>query len=290
MSSIRACLAGAISAVVLTVALVVPGLAAAESAHPAGGSIDVQIWPEAGQTTVIVALEVPGAVKLPTVVRLPFPPGTEVRWAGEILGGDPAADPPRQPKIIIGADGGRYAQFTLTKSRRAQIDTTGLPLTGSGSALSGKVAWIQSVDASVTTLSVRLPSGATDVSISPAPAGDPQRNETGEALYTLPPMALARGTSQAVTFSYSIKGPGAAGRGSSGVTNVIIALGLALALAVAVLLALLAPRRPASAASAESAQTSSSADRDALPRRGAHGKGGPAEEPGEDDDSSFLID
>jgi|GEM_PF-866431 len=277
-----------VAAVVLVVALCAPSAALAEVAHPAGGSLDVQIWPQGGETTVIVGLDVPSSVKLPTVVRLPFPPGTRVQWAGEILGGDPASDPLREHKVLKTADGGEYAEFTLTKSHRAQIDTTGLPLTSDGATFTGKVGWIQSVDASATTISVRVPPNASDVRITPAPDGAPDRNETGEALYTLPSVALTQGKTQEVTFSYSIAAPRAAAAEASSTNGLVIALGVALGVAVAALLVLLARQRrtPASAGTTARKTRSNTSPHE----RETRGSKEPRPASDDDDDSTFLID
>ena len=274
----------ALSSVTLVAALALPSLAMAATAHPAGGSVDAQLWPQDGQTTVIVALDVPGSVKLPAVVRLPFPPGAQVQWAGEILGGDPAADPARPYKVFTNADGGRYAQFTLTKSHRAQIDTSGLLLNVKGTLFSGTVDWIQSVDASLTTLSVRVPPNAADVSISPPPAGAPDRNATGEALYTLAPMTLAQGKKQTITFSYAIKAPGT-GQSGSGATGLIVGLGVALGVAVVALLLLLTRSRQVTSSNERATENT---DADGQQRGSAQRESEPDEDPADDD--SFLID
>ena len=287
MSRTRCRFVASVSTLALIVAFCVPSAALAEVAHPAGGSLDVQIWPQGGETTVIVGLDVPPSVKLPTVVRLPFPPGTRVQWAGEILGGDPASDPLREHKVLKSA-GGEYAEFTLTKSHRAQIDTTGLPLTSDGATFSGKVGWIQSVDASATTISVRVPANAADVRITPVPAGAPDRNETGEALYTLPPAALTQGKTQQVTFSYSIGAPRAAASNSSSADGLVLGLGVALGVAVAGLLVLLAWQRraPVSEVAPVRRTRSNASQLD----RGTRGSSESERVSDDDDDSAFLID
>ena len=288
MSRTRCRFVASVSTLALIAAFCVPITALAEVAHPAGGSLDVQIWPQGGETTVIVGLDVPPSVKLPTVVRLPFPPGTRVQWAGEILGGDPASDPLREHKVLKSAGGGEYAEFTLTKSHRAQIDTTGLPLTSDGATFSGKVGWIQSVDASATTISVRVPANAADVRITPVPAGAPDRNETGEALYTLPPAALTQGKTQPVTFSYSIGAPRAAASNSSSADGLVLGLGVALGVAVAGLLVLLAWQRraPVSEVAPVRRTRSNASQLD----RGTRGSSESERAPDDDDDSAFLID
>ena len=60
----------------LCLALSVPATALAAVA--AGGPIDVQVWPQNGQTIVISSVELPASTKLPAVVRIPVVP----RWNG----------------------------------------------------------------------------------------------------------------------------------------------------------------------------------------------------------------
>ena len=106
----------------------------------------MQIWPgqgaESDQTAVITVVEVDAQTKLPVTVRIPVTPGTTVEWAGEILGGSAESDI-EQPFKLIQGQGGQFAEFTLTKSRRGQIDAIGLPLKITSDAVSVSVEYVQ---------------------------------------------------------------------------------------------------------------------------------------------------
>jgi len=191
--------------VALTVLL---GLAvpAAASAVSAGGPVDVQIWPQDGQTIVISSVELPSGTRLPAVVRIPVVPGSTVEWAGEIVGTDASGDIVAPYKLVDGV-GGQYAEFTLTKSLHGQIDSVASTLTVSGTIVSTDVDWVQSVSATQTTFSVRVPSGVSEVQVTPVPDGKPVTNELGEALYLLPSATLAAGDKLTVSLSYNTMPP-----------------------------------------------------------------------------------
>lgn len=206
------------------------------SAVSAGGPVEVQIWPQDGQTVVISSVALPTGTKLPALVRIPVVPGSVVEWAGEIAGSDPAGDTAVQYKLAQGA-GGLYAEFYLTKSLRGQIDTVASTLTVSGQRTSSEVAWVQSVTAPETIFSVRIPSGASDVRITPSPDGKPTTNELGEALYLLPSRALGSGEKLNVSLSWGaavIETPSATPSANTIIVSLLVVLALAIAALVVV--------------------------------------------------------
>ena len=188
-------------AAMLAVSIAAPSLAAAAPV-PAGGPLDVQIWPQNGQTVVIASCQLPAGTKLPALVRIPVVPGAKVEWAGEILGADVSSDIAREFRLVDGV-GGQYAEFYLTKSLHGQVDSVATTLSVSGTTITTSVDWIQSVESSETVFSVRLPAGLSSVKISPAPEGKPVENDSGEALYALPSQTLPVGGAQQVTLSYN---------------------------------------------------------------------------------------
>jgi hypothetical protein len=197
-------LRGAIVALVLglTAQLCVVGaLFAATTPSP---DIDVQVWAgaQAGQAIVIVGTTLPDDTALPTTVRLPIVNGTTVDWAGEI-GGASGQDMQREFTIEQGS-GGQYAEFELEGSRQAQIELSGIPLTVTGNKYSANVDWVQTVPANVTLFSVRLPAGISNVTLNPPPAREPDTNQAGESLYTLPSKELPEGGAQLVSLAYTI--------------------------------------------------------------------------------------
>jgi hypothetical protein len=215
----------------------------------AGGPIDVQIWPgQAGKTAVITVVEVDAKTKLPATVRIPVMPGTTVEWAGEILGGPAESDVQQAFKLVQG-QGGQFAEFTLTKSRRGQIDAIGFPIEMSGDKVLIALEYVQSVSSPLTAISVRIPANVSKVKIEPKPSGDPVDNADGETLYSLKPKAYEPGEKQKVTLSYSTVPPAVPAPGSD-LNPVLIGLGIALAVVVIAMMVVLS-RRPAPVPAAE---------------------------------------
>lgn len=204
------------------------------------GPVDAQFWPQ-GDTSninvvaVIADIQLAPSVKLPARVRIPIATGATVQWAGEILGGDPAADPERTFTVVDGAGGGKYAELTLLKSRRGQIDCSGIPLKVQGEQVTFSSAWVQSVETTSVLLTVRLPAGASRVTISPKPDGNPQTNMNGETLYALPLLSIAVGQKQDVNVGYSTNPSGNAPAGGNSRTVILVVLGVLLVVAVGVL-------------------------------------------------------
>jgi len=228
------------SAGVVAALLVVPSLAMA-AALPAGGAIDVQVWPQGGQTVVITSVEVPATTKLPATVRIPVVPGSTIEWAGEIVGTNVESDIERTYKLVEG-EGGKYAEFTLTTSRHGQIDSVASSLTVSGTMVSTAIDWVQSVSSEDTLFSVRLPAGMSEVKIKPEPEGKPADNGSGETLYTMPAKTLAPGSKTAVTVSYNtvpapVKDPKA-----TSANTILLVLGGVLVLAVGALVVVMRRR------------------------------------------------
>jgi hypothetical protein len=178
---------------------------AAATAPLATGRFGVQIGPDEtqGVLVLIVGVTLDVSVKLPARVRIPVPPGSQVAWAGEVLGNNPSGDKPRDYTLGGGDGGAQYAEFTLTESHQAQIDAIATPLTKSGGVLAGAATYVQSVPSTSTAFAVRMPVGAKDVKIEPAPLGVPDFNDAGESLYTLGEKSLATGSKLAVTVKYS---------------------------------------------------------------------------------------
>lgn len=242
----------ALLAAALAAALIGPGVAwAAPSAATtataplATGDIGIQVGPaeDANSTVVLVDLVLPKSVKLPARVRLPIPPGANVMWAGEILGGSASADPERSFTTAQGR-GAQYAEFTISQSHQAQIDTRGLPRAINGATVSTAIEFVQSVPSSSTSFSVRTPPGATDIQISPPTHGTPDTNAAGEHLYLMATRALALGDKVPVTVSY--RTGGSAGS-SANQTMLVLVVVVAL---IAVVIALVVVQRARSAASA----------------------------------------
>lgn len=229
----------------LVLAAVLPAGAVAAPEAPQG-QLDVQLWMDAdpGKAIAIVSISLPEQAKLPALVRIPIPTGTTIDWSGEIAGTDASGDVPHEAQVKQGG-GGSYAEFTVEKSRRAQIEVSGIAQQSDAVGTSAKLEWVQSVPATVVAFSVRLPAGAKTVEIDPVPAGEPARNEQGETLYTLPSQELEVGEKTAISVTY---GTGATTGGAPAPSTlqagtVVGVLAAILAVAFVVLLVVL-QRRP----------------------------------------------
>jgi hypothetical protein len=228
----------------------------------AGGPIDLQVWPgQSGQTAIITVVELDATTKLPATVRIPVMPGSTVEWAGEILGGDASADI-QQPFKLVQGQGGQFAEFTLTKSHRGQIDAIGFPMKVASDAISVSVEYVQSVSSPLTAMSVRLPANTSKHKITPKPEGDAVQNADGEMLYTIKPKAFKPGETQKITISYSSSPPVAKAPGSE-LNIVLIGLGVALAIAVVATIVIVR-RNSATGASAEESDDEPESDESAA--------------------------
>jgi hypothetical protein len=227
----------------------------------AGGPIDLQIWPgQGGKTAIITVVEIDAKTKLPAVVRIPVMPGSNVEWAGEVLGGPAASDIERPFKLVQG-QGGQFAEFTLTTSHRGQIDAIGFPLKVSSDAVSVSVEYVQSVSSPLTAISVRIPAKTSKVKISPKPQGDPVDNADGESLYSIKPRAFKPGEKETISLSYSTIPPAEKAPGSD-LNIVLIGLGVALALAVVAMIVIVRRNRPVASDADESDDESEDDDSD----------------------------
>ena len=274
------------TAIALAVALLVPVSAFAATAPAAGGPIDVQAWNDNGTLVVVTALTIPETTKLPTTVRIPIPAGSQVQWAGEVLGGDPAADPARTYAIKKSPVGGEYAEFTVESTRSAQVDTNLSVVQTTGTTTSAAFDWVQSVSSPVVSISLRAPAGATNVVLAPKPTSSPEFNSAGEALYSGDPLVLKPGSTTHVALSYTAAGAGTGGSAKSagGSSSLIYFLIATLVVVAGILVVVLVRQRENAAAPSPAPEA-----RDARRPQGAVPTQ-PAEESKDADDSDWGFD
>ena len=124
-------------------------------------SVDVSVHQEPTGEVVTVAGELLRQTQLPARVQLAVPAGSQLRWIGEILGGDPSADPPVTYEMSTSEGSDVYA-FTLTQSHIGQIEVVppSPMITLSGSVYSAAVVWTPSQAVPEARMSVSLPLGA----------------------------------------------------------------------------------------------------------------------------------
>lgn len=218
-------------------------LAAPAVAQARVSEYQVQFSPigDTGTMQAIVNVVLSPETKLPATVAVPIPTGATLLWAGEILGGDPAADPAREASVTATA-GGQIVTFTLEKERTAQVEAALAAPSISGNTVKAPLSWVNTTEEGTYTFSVAIEAGVSDVKITPAPGGEPLRNDAGESLYLLTPVRLGKGQSFALGVEYK-RGSGSSGTG--GVNVVLIVALVGLALAVVALVVVLLRQRPA---------------------------------------------
>lgn len=213
-------------------------VASSEATAPvAQGSIGVQVWPggEPGKTVLTVSIALDQKTPLPARVRIPVPPGTTVIWAGEVLGGDVNDDPARRYTLRDGAGGAQYAEFTLSQSFHGQVDAVAGPLTTEDGSLSARVSFVQAVANTSTRFTVRLPAGASNVKIDPAPPRAPEVNASGESLYTVGDRSLPVGGRLQISVSYTQAGTESSAKSRTPPSAILVVLVIALVVLIAVI-------------------------------------------------------
>lgn len=244
-----------LTAIVLGVMLLIPGVAAAVESSAATataplvtGESDVQVWMAAkpSEAVVIVSVQIPESTELPAKVRIPVIDGMVVDWVGEISGGDASQDPARPYTTQENPSGGSYVELVLTQYHSAQVDLSGAPMTMSGDDVSAKFEFVQSTVASETVFAVRLPALASEVKIRPEPVGDPQSNESGETLHVLPSIEMKPGNATTIEVAYTTALQAVPGTEEDAAINTLIAV-LAVITVVIVAVLVVAVRRSQSA-------------------------------------------
>ncbi|MDI6900168.1 MAG: hypothetical protein QMC79_00560 [Anaerosomatales bacterium] len=220
----------ALAALVAVLVVATPAVASAAVAE-----YQVQYSPvgTTGNSQMIVNVILSDDTPLPAVVEVPIPAGAQVLWAGEIFGGDPALDPARETSVTPVA-GGQLVTFTLSEVRIAQVEADLARATIDGSGVSATMSWTNTGESAPVLASIRLPANVGDVTIQPQPIGQPQFNDVGESLYTLPVRQIANGDVYEATVSY--RTGIAAEAGGSSVLLVVVGVLLVLAIVTLVVL------------------------------------------------------
>lgn len=222
--------------VVISVCTAVSSAGAAANPDPLteANSLTVHIWPgaEVGKVGVLVQALIPETVALPVRVRIPVPEGYTVNWAGEITPN--VGEDLTRAYSTVNTDTGSYIEIVATESHTVQVDFIGSNLSVENGKVSTKLSWVQSAPAQYVTFDVRVPANASMVKINPAPSGDPEKNpETGEWLYALESKALAVGTAQPITVSYTTAAKGGISFDfSNPLTTALTVLAVALVIAI----------------------------------------------------------
>lgn len=190
---------------VLPIAMLLSALmwTAAAVAKPAEWQrVDVTLHSEQSGGVMLVSGELPETVKLPAEAELSVPAGSSLQWVGEILGGDPSADPElKYTKSTV--DGSDVYRFTLTKSRTAQVEIVTSEAAGfDGTNYTSGLKWSATQAVPEVRLSVRIPQGAQIV--QPSPEAELQPGASGYSFYTKSVKDVKPGDQLDMAFSYQV--------------------------------------------------------------------------------------
>jgi copper chaperone CopZ len=141
-------------------------------------SVHVTAHTDLSGEIITIAGELPEVTSRPATVELAVPAGSRLRWIGEILGGDPTADPEVDYEVITTVDSDVY-RFALTQSHTGQVEV--IPpqpvTTFDGSEYSAKLEWTARQAVPEVRLAVQLPTGAQvvqpadDAAVTPSGPG-----------------------------------------------------------------------------------------------------------------------
>ncbi len=197
--------------------------------------VDVTLHAEQSGSVILISGELPETVPLPAEAEFSVPTGSNIQWIGEILGGDPAADP-ELTHTKSTANGTDTYRFTLTKSRNAQIEVLTDGIAFDGSLYSMSLTWTPSQDVSEVRLIARVPRGAQVVTSSPEGSLQPGDTEYNYFTKTFTDAQAGQRLDLAVGYTLPVVATEGAGSGASG--SQTVSLALLIALAVAALIAL----------------------------------------------------
>jgi len=225
---------------VLPFAILVSALLWAGSAMAAPAKwqrVDVTLHSEQSGGVMLVSGELPESAKLPAEAELSVPAGSSLQWVGQILGGDPAADP-ELTYTKSAVNGSDVYRFTLTKSRNAQIEIVTSDAAGfDGTKYTPALKWTATQAVPEVRLSVRIPQGAQIVQAAPGAALQPAAS--GFSMYTRSVKDVKPGDQLDMAFSYTAAAAPTtrASSPSSGSTAQILIILLAIAAGAFVILA-----------------------------------------------------
>lgn len=172
-------------------------------------SVDVTVHQEQGRAIMLVSGTLPETTALPAEVALSVPAGSQVQWAGEILGGPVDKDPSVQYKTITNNGVDTYT-FTLAKSRTGQLEVLPQALvTATADGFQSNLSWTAGSAVRELRLNFRVPQTAKIV--TPAAGAAVQPGPTGYSYYSRVVRGVKAGQTEGLAFSYSTAVAGASG-------------------------------------------------------------------------------
>ncbi|MBN1193072.1 MAG: hypothetical protein JXA36_05230 [Coriobacteriia bacterium] len=190
----------------------------------------------AGSLLIVSALVDP-QVQLPVAVTIPVPAGSEVLWAGEVLGGSLSEDPMRDVTVERVGDMDVYT-MTIEQVYTAQLEVELDPPTISGNRVTSSLTWTNPGEEVLVTGAVVAEADARNPKFTPETTGEPETNSRGETLHPLTGARVAEGARYVITAEW--KRSGASAAGSSAVLPILLGV---LVLAVTALVIVLARER-----------------------------------------------
>jgi len=149
------------AAAVLLSLLIVASPTAAFAANGTWNSVDLSLI-GAGQATgvLLVTGKLATAAPLPSSVTLVVPPGVQIGWVGEVLGGPTSKDPNDQYTVTKGS-AYDLVSFTMTRGRTGQAEA-GQPtgFIANGNATQAGFSWVAPYDIPTVNLSIQFQGGA----------------------------------------------------------------------------------------------------------------------------------
>lgn len=202
----------------------------ANAAPVAFREIDITSHPEQGATMLLVRGELPEETSLPATAELSVPEGAELSWVGEILGGDPSADPAVEydKRTVDGMD---VYGFTLKQARVAQIEVKVPDVAHwDGTDYAAAMVWRPTQDTAAVRMSVRIPQAAQVTQEATGAALEP--GPEGFSYYSLTEKDVKAGQALELAFHYSAPAPTEAAVPAPASSSNGFALAIVLALAL----------------------------------------------------------
>lgn len=164
--------------------------------------VDVTVHSEQAGGVLLISGELPESASLPAEAELAVPTGSQIQWLGEVLGGEPSADP--ELKYAKTTSGGLdIYRFTMTKSRNAQIEVpTSAGNMFDGSVYSSSMTWTPSQAVPEVRMMVRIPQGSQLV--TSAPGASLQPGDSGFSYYTKTLTNVKAGDRLDLAVAYSV--------------------------------------------------------------------------------------
>lgn len=199
---------------VLLAALAVMAVAAAPvyAAPSSFEAIDVVLHEDPAGSLLIVSGVLPEAATLPADVQLSVPAGSELQWAGEILGGPVEQDPSVQPAKETRGNADVYS-FTMTKGRTAQLEVVPVAAVArNGDDVSVTLSWPAPADVAEVNIGVRIPQAAQITTT--AEGAEVAPGPSGYSYYRKSVAGVKGGDVVSLAFAYNAPA-GAAGQGGT---------------------------------------------------------------------------